>query len=135
MESKSLDQQVSISAEPALSEMAALSEAGVSIVVCNRPEYEAEDLPTFDQLEQAVNDAGMEFIAIPFSRGQMQPGHVDAFVKVLQSGKRIHAFCRSGNRSCNLWAAAHCSVGTDKAALRAAAESAGFDVSGVLVSY
>lgn len=135
MDSKILDQQVSVSAEPALEEFQALADAGVEVVVCNRPEGEAEGQPSFAELEQAVSAAGMAFVAIPFSRGQMQPAHSEEFAKLISSGKKVHAFCRTGNRSCNLWAAAGCLNGEDKQALQQAAQKAGFDISGVLVTY
>ncbi|MBB5210658.1 TIGR01244 family sulfur transferase [Microbulbifer hydrolyticus] len=135
MERKTLDSQVSISAEPALDEFAALAEQGVEVVVCNRPENEAEDNASFADLEHAVTAAGMAFVAIPFSRGQMQPAHSEEFARLLSSGKKVHAFCRTGNRSCNLWAAAGCLNGADKEQLHQAAQKAGFDISGVLVTY
>ncbi|GAB2503393.1 protein tyrosine phosphatase family protein [Microbulbifer agarilyticus] len=135
MDLKQLNEQVSVSAEPALDDMAQLAKAGVEVVVCNRPEHESEDIPTYDELDRAVTDAGMEFVAIPFSRGQMQPAHCEAFAKLLASGKKVHAFCRTGNRACNLWAAAGCINGADRKQLQQAATNAGFDVSGVLVTY
>ncbi|WP_236250371.1 TIGR01244 family sulfur transferase [Microbulbifer sp. ALW1] len=135
MDCKQLDTQVSVSAEPALEEMVALAKAGVEVVVCNRPEQEAEGQPSFAELEQAVVAEGMMFVPIPFSRGQMQRAHSEAFARLLSSGKKVHAFCRTGNRSCNLWAAAGCLNGADKKLLQQAAQQAGFDISGVLVTY
>lgn len=135
MDFKTLDQQVSVSEELAPGAIEALADTGVEVLVCNRPEHESENLPTFAELEQAAREAGLAFAAIPFSRGQMQPAHSAAFAELLNSGKRIHAFCRTGNRSCNLWAAARCLQGSDKRALQAAAQQAGFDISGVLVTY
>ena len=135
MESKQLDTQVSVSAEPALEEMAALAQDGVEVIVCNRPEQEAEGQPSFAELEQAAKAEGMAFVAIPFSRGQMQPEHCKTFAELLNSGKKVHAFCRTGNRSCNLWAGARCMDGADKKELLKAAQQAGFDISGVLVTY
>ncbi|WP_299593298.1 TIGR01244 family sulfur transferase [uncultured Microbulbifer sp.] len=135
MDRKQLDEQVSVSAEPALEEMASLAETGVEVVVCNRPEQEAEGQPSFAELEQAVSAAGMTFVAIPFSRGQMQQAHSEEFASLLRSGKKVHAFCRTGNRSCNLWAAAGCLNGMDKKILHQAAQQAGFDISGILVTY
>jgi len=135
MDSKILDQQVSVSAEPDLEEFQVLADTGVEVVVCNRPEQEAEGQPTFAELEQAATAAGMGFVAIPFSRGQMQSDHSEAFCKLLESKKKVHAFCRTGNRSCNLWAAARCLQGADKKQLLGAAQQAGFDISGVLVTY
>ncbi|WOX05397.1 TIGR01244 family sulfur transferase [Microbulbifer pacificus] len=135
MEFKLLDPQVSVSEELAPGAIQALADAGVEVLVCNRPEYESENLATFDELASAAAEAGMEFSAIPFSRGQMQPAHSQAFAELLDSGKRIHAFCRTGNRSCNLWAASRCVQGADKSELQAAAQQAGYDISGVLVTY
>ncbi|WP_240914260.1 TIGR01244 family sulfur transferase [Microbulbifer sp. SH-1] len=135
MEFKMLDQQVSVSEELPPGAIQALADAGVELLVCNRPEHESENLPTFAELEDAAREAGLEFAAIPFSRGQMQPTHSEAFAELLKNGKRIHAFCRTGNRSCNLWAAARCLQGSDKRALQAAAQKAGYDISGVLVTY
>ncbi|WP_428818371.1 TIGR01244 family sulfur transferase [Microbulbifer sp. MCCC 1A16149] len=135
MDSKQLDSQVSVSAEPTLDQITALGQQGIEVVVCNRPEQEAEGQPTFAELEKAAQAGGMTFVAIPFSRGQMQPQHCLAFAELLDSGKKVHAFCRTGNRSCNLWAGARCLGGADRKELHQAAQQAGFDISGVLVSY
>lgn len=135
MDFKILDEQVSVSAEPSLQQFSALADSGVEVVVCNRAEHEVEGIPEYSEMKQAAADAGMTLVAIPFSPGKMQPEHCQQFSEVLQSGKRIHAFCRSGNRACNLWAAARCTEGADKRALQSAARNAGYDVSGVLVSF
>lgn len=106
MEIRKLDQQVSISAEPATTEFAQLAEDGVQTVVCNRREGEVDGQPSFAELEKIVTDSGMRFVLLPFARGEMQPEQVKAFAELVESGERIHAFCRSGNRSYNLWVAA-----------------------------
>lgn len=134
MNTKQLDEQVSVSEQFGCGEMAQLATAGIEVVVCNRTEGEAEDQPSFAELEQAAKDAGMEFVAIPFARGQMTPVHCEQFAEVLATGKKVHAFCRTGNRSCNVWAAAKCLVGADKKSLVNNAREAGFDVSGVVVA-
>ena len=41
------------------------------------------------------------------------------------------AFCRSGTRSCNLWALARASLGDDAATLTATAADAGYDLRGL----
>jgi uncharacterized protein (TIGR01244 family) len=43
----------------------------------------------------------------------------------------VLAFCRSGTRSCNLWALAQASAGGDPAELTAKAAGAGYDLSGI----
>lgn len=115
-------------------EMAQLAQAGVEVVVCNRTEQEAEDQPSFAELERAAEEAGMEFVAIPFARGQITQAHCEQFADVLASGKKVHAFCRTGNHSCNVWAGVKCMQGSDKGALTNCARESGFDISGAIVA-
>ncbi|SDK25794.1 TIGR01244 family sulfur transferase [Microbulbifer yueqingensis] len=135
MDIKQLDQQVSVSDLCGPEAMPELAAAGVEVLVCNRTEGEVEDLPSFAELRQAAEAHGMEFVAIPFARGQMNQEHCEQFRQVLASGKRVHAFCRTGNRSCNLWAGAKCLAGEEPRTLVAQAGKAGFDVSGVVIAF
>ncbi len=135
MNIKYLDDQVSVSEQFGCDAMAKLAGTGVEILVCNRLEGECEDQPSFAELEKAARDNNMEFVAIPFARGQMTLKHCQEFADVLGSGKKVHAFCRTGNRACNLWAGARSLAGADKKALLKSARSAGFDVSGVVIAF
>lgn len=134
MNIQQLDKQVSISEQMETDTFDSLAESGVEIVVCNRPETECT-APTYDAMEAAADEAGMEFVSIPFARGQMTREDCEQFAKLLASGKRIHAFCRTGNRSCNLWAGARCLQGVEPVEVVSGARSAGFDVSGVVVAF
>ncbi|AMX02713.1 protein tyrosine phosphatase family protein [Microbulbifer thermotolerans] len=134
-EIKYLDEQVSVSEQLDCDAVARLALAGVELVVCNRQENESEDQPTFAELEKAARENGMEFIAIPFARGQMTLQHCREFSELLASGKRIHAFCRTGNRSCNLWAVACRLKGAEDKSLLASARAAGFEIRDVLVAF
>lgn len=134
MDSKRLDDQVSVSGQFSCAVMAQLAESGVKVVVCNRPEGESEDQPTHAAMEQAAQENGVEYVVIPFARGQMTLAHCQQFAELLARGEKVHAFCRTGNRSCNLWAGARVLQGADKKTLLGQARAAGFDVSGVLVA-
>lgn len=135
MNRKQLDQQVSVSEQFSCEAMALLADAGVQVVVCNRPEGETEDQPSYAEMQAAAAEQGLEFVAIPFSRGQMTPEHCRQFAELLAQGKQVHAFCRTGNRSCNVWAGARVLSGADRDSLLQSARAAGFDVSGVLVAF
>ncbi|WP_323843960.1 TIGR01244 family sulfur transferase [Microbulbifer magnicolonia] len=134
MDFKKLDAQVSVSEQFSCDAMAQLAESGVKVVVCNRPEGETEDQPSYADMKSAAEACGMEFVAIPFARGQMTRAHCEQFAEVLARGDKVHAFCRTGNRSCNLWAGARVLEGADKKSLLGHARAAGFDISGVLVA-
>lgn len=134
MNIKQLDEQVSVSDQFSCEAMSELAASGVQVIVCNRPEGETEDQPSYAEMEKAAADAGLEFVAIPFARGRMTEAHCRQFAELLDGGRRIHAFCRTGNRSCNVWAGARLLAGTDGKKLLESAGGAGFDISGVLVS-
>ncbi|SHG06805.1 TIGR01244 family protein [Microbulbifer donghaiensis] len=134
MDIKRLDDQVTVSEQFSGAAMAQLAQSGVKVVVCNRPEGESEDQPTHAAMETAAEENGMEYVVIPFARGQMTLAHCQQFAELLARGDKVHAFCRTGNRSCNLWAGARILDGADKKALLGCARAAGFDVSGVLVA-
>src|SRR5690606_22791169 len=54
---------------------------------------------------KAAEALGITAVHIPFASGQLSPVQVDAFKSHLESGKRIHAYCRTGKRSQEIWQA------------------------------
>jgi len=101
-----LDQQVSVSGQITPSDVVDFANQGVEVLVCNRPDNEAQGQPAYSEVAIAAQEAGLEVLNISFSGGQMQPEQANEFAELLASGKRIHAYCRTGNRSSQLWAAA-----------------------------
>jgi len=101
-----VDQQVSVSGQITSEDVMCLVEQGVEIVVCNRPDNEEMNQPTFDSIQAAALKAGVEIVNIPFAGGGMLPGQPEELAVLLKTGKRIHAYCRTGNRSTQLCHAA-----------------------------
>jgi uncharacterized protein (TIGR01244 family) len=101
-----LDNQVSVSGQITTTEVSALAADGVEVVVCNRPDNESADQTAYEAIADAAKKCGLQIVNIPFAGGQMQVEHISDFVDLLDSGKRIHAYCRTGNRSSQLWNAA-----------------------------
>ncbi|MCO1336470.1 TIGR01244 family sulfur transferase [Microbulbifer sp. OS29] len=134
MDIKKLDDQVSVSEHIVCDAMSPLARSGVQVVVCNCPEGESEAHPSYVEMEQAALEAGLKFLAIPFTRGRMTREHCETFRGVLQGGEKIHAFCRTGNRSSQLWAGARIMMGADKKQLHSQASAAGFDIGAVLLT-
>ncbi|MBL4671771.1 MAG: bifunctional protein tyrosine phosphatase family protein/NAD(P)/FAD-dependent oxidoreductase [Arenicella sp.] len=91
--------QVSISPQVTIDDLATLAELGVEVVVCNRPASEQ----AYDDIKKQAEAQGLEFIAIPFKPEELTQGKVDEFRQLLESAKRLHAYCRTGNRSKKLW--------------------------------
>ena len=124
-----LDNQVSVSDQIAPSEVAELSREGVEVVVCNRPDREADGQPSFSDVAAACERLNMEAHHIPFSGDAIEEGHVQSFLELLQSGRKIHAYCRSGARSSKLWAQARSRQGVEPEEIKTQAGKAGVDVS------
>lgn len=101
-----LDEQVSVSGQITVDDVSQLAADGVAILVCNRPDNESADQTNYQAIAEAAQKAGVQIENIPFSGGQMQVEHINDFVTLLDTGKRIHAYCRTGNRSSQLWNAA-----------------------------
>lgn len=132
MDIKTLDQQVSVSEQIALDDVGSLAASGVKVLVCNRPDGEAADQPTFSQLSAAAEKLGMTAVSIPFKPGEMTAAQRDEFAALLNTRRKIHAFCRTGNRSSMLWAAARKALGTTPEEIATQAKAAGYDVSAAL---
>ena len=124
-----LDNQVSVSDQIDSTDVADLIQEGVEIVVCNRPDREAAEQPEFDDIARACETFGLQSHHIPFVGDQIEDPHVESFLDLLQSGKKVHAFCRSGARSSKLWARTRSRQGIEPEQLKERAGQAGYDVS------
>lgn len=80
-------------------------EKGFKSIVNNRPDFEGgPEQPTSAQMEQAARDAGLDYVYQPVVAGQISELDVRAFAKHYNElPKPILMFCRSGNRSNNLY--------------------------------
>lgn len=98
-----LNSQVSVSEQLHSNELAALKEQGIEVIICNRPDDEAADQPSFSSIAEAAQALGMAAEHIPFSGSEMTEEQVAQFKQLVDSGQRIHAYCRTGNRSTQIW--------------------------------
>jgi len=88
--------------------MAEAARAGFRSVINNRPDFEfGPDQPTNASIEAAARAAGLEYRFLPVAGGYQSPDEIAAMAQLLRELPRpILAFCRSGNRSANLYAQA-----------------------------
>ena len=106
-------------------QLSALAEQGVMTFINNRPDMEAPLQPLSEELEQAAQQAGLDYFHIPMGGG-ITPGLIEASLTAFNEAPRpIVAFCASGMRSAALWAFAHVDrMGID--AIMQALSAAGF---------
>ncbi len=123
-----LTETVATSAQIQPSDMASVAAAGFKVVINNRPDGEALDQPSSEQMQRAAEEAGLEYHYYPLNAFNYPGDDVAAMGALFDNGERpVFAFCRSGTRSTNLWVSSRDDASRDAA--RQHAQQLGFDVS------
>lgn len=105
---------------------------GVTLVINNRPEGEAEDQTPGIEIEAAARAAGLDYVAIPITHAGFSQPQVAAMANALAGAQgKVLAYCRSGTRSTLLWSLAQAKRGADPDELTATAADAGYDLTPV----
>ncbi len=113
-------------------DMAEAARRGFTLVINNRPDDEAEDQPSADEMQAAAEAAGLAYTHIPV-RGGPNEAQIEAVAKAVNGATGpVLAFCRSGTRSIVTWSIGRALAGEDRDALIAHGRNAGYDLSGVL---
>lgn len=107
--------------------------ASVGLIINNRPDGEAPEEPQGDEIEAAARAAGIDYAAIPVTHAGFSEPQARAMRAALDGaqGTNVLAYCRSGTRSCLLWALAEALGGAASDATERAARAAGYDITPV----
>ena len=122
---------VSVSGQIEVTDIPEIAAAGFAVLVNHRPDGEETRQPTTEALEHAALAHGLTLIAAPV-RGLPEATAVEITARALadlSEDRQALLFCRSGMRSAAAWAMAERLNGASSESLRAAAASAGFDLS------
>lgn len=113
-------------------DMAEAAAAGFRAVICNRPDGEGADQPTFEEIQNAASAAGMEARYLPVTSGTIRDQDAAEFGKVLaELPKPVLAYCRTGTRSATLWALSEAGS-RPLPDILARTQAAGYDMAGVV---
>src|SRR5690606_16394754 len=106
MEYRQISENYAVTGQIAPEDAGAIKAAGFKSVICNRPDNEQPGQPSHDEIRAAVEAAGLSFRYIPVISGQMRQDNVEDQAKALRELEGpVLAFCRSGTRCTNLFAA------------------------------
>lgn len=131
MDLKKITEKTSVSAQITPDDIAAIKEAGFRAIICNRPDWEGADQPSFEEIEAAAKKAGLEAAYVPVTTGMVRDEDVEAFGAALKALPRpVLAYCRTGTRSATLWSF-HESKKRPMHEILAATKAAGYDMNGV----
>lgn len=129
---RTIDATISVAPQISLEDLAALAAAGFTAIVNNRPDGEDVGQPSGDAIAAAAAAAGLGYAAIPITHAGFSHPQIDAMAAVLaEATGPVLAYCRSGTRSCNLWALAAVKAGAHPDAAMAKAAAAGYDLTGL----
>ncbi|MCQ8185643.1 TIGR01244 family sulfur transferase [Parvularcula maris] len=123
-----LNETITISPQIQTGDLAGLKAQGVDGVVCARPDGEAPNQPSAEELRAAAEEAGLGFLHVPVT-----PGHIpsredaDAWSEFVR-GKTVHAFCAQGPRAVLLASLAGAADGRTLSAIKAEAAQLGIDL-------
>jgi len=132
MDIRRIDARIAVSPQIDLADIPAIKAAGYTAIVNNRPDAEEPGQPSGDAVRAAVEDAGLAYTSIPVTHAGFSHRQVAAMIDAIaQANGPVLAYCRSGTRSCNLWALAAAGLGEDQDALVAKGAGAGYDLNGL----
>lgn len=129
---RTIDAHIAVAPQIDPADLADLAAAGFTAIVNNRPDGEDAGQPTGAAIAAAAAAAGLRYTAIPVTQAGFSHPQIDAMAQALAAAPgRVLAYCRSGTRSCNLWALAAVKAGAHPDAAMAKAAAAGYDLSGI----
>ncbi|MCM2563399.1 bifunctional protein tyrosine phosphatase family protein/NAD(P)/FAD-dependent oxidoreductase [Lutimaribacter sp. EGI FJ00015] len=132
MDIRNITDQLSVAPQLQPADMAELAKQGFRSVICNRPDGEASDQPTFDEVAAAAKDAGLETRYLPIVSGKVSDQDAEDFGRALvELPGPVMAYCRTGTRSATLWSLSQASE-KEPSAILAATQAAGYDMAGVV---
>lgn len=125
--------QFSVAPQIELGDIAAAAAAGFTLIINNRPDGEAPDQPTSDQMEAEAKKAGIAYRHVPV-RGMPTQDQIDEEQGYIEANAGpVLAYCRSGTRSIVTWSVGQAQSGQRSPEdLKALGAAAGYDLSGVL---
>lgn len=131
MDIKPITDAISVSPQLTVADVALLKEKGFRSIICNRPDGEGSDQPSFNEIETAAKAQGMEARYIPIQMGMVKDEDAEAFGKAMKEMPGpVFAYCRTGTRSATLWALTQANA-RPLSDILAATKAAGYDMNGV----
>lgn len=105
MKYKQLSPNLAVSQQIQLEDIPVLAQQGFRSIICNRPDGEGPDQPSFTQIEQEAIRCGMEARYLPAAPDNVTDAHGFAFKQLMaELPTPVLGYCRTGRRSTSMWA-------------------------------
>jgi sulfide:quinone oxidoreductase len=131
MDIRKIDNDISVSPQISVADVAEAARLGFKTLVANRPDNEEPGQPAMSDIEAAAQTHNLEWVYLPVQSGNISDQNVDDFDAMIHKvEKPILAFCRTGTRCTILWALSS-AKSTPMKDITAKARLAGYDISGL----
>ncbi len=131
MTPRELDDNISVTPQISLVDVAKAAELGFKTIIANRPDGEEIGQVPMAMIEDAAQKAGLGWIHQPVISGQFtQQNIIDFANHYAAAEKPILAFCRTGTRCTILWGLSNPEQ-YDTDTIVSKAQEAGYDLSGL----
>jgi sulfide:quinone oxidoreductase len=128
MDIKALTPHLSITPQVLVAELEAVAQMGFKAIICNRPDGEGPDQPSFKEMEQAALSLGMQMRYLPADAGKVSDADGKTFGELLATlPGPVLAYCRTGMRSTTMWALSQSGI-TPLPQILEASQKVGFDM-------
>jgi len=131
MQLNRISHDISVSPQIAPGDLAALKAAGFASIICNRPDGEGADQPSFEEIEAVAGLVGLNARYIPVVAGMVSDNDAEVFGEALRAlPGPVLAYCGTGKRAATLWSLSQASH-RPMADILAATKQAGYDMNAV----
>ncbi|MEP1932428.1 MAG: TIGR01244 family sulfur transferase [Roseibium sp.] len=132
MNFKAINGHLSVSPQISAADLTDVLQQGFRSIICNRPDGEGADQPTFEEIEVAAKKLGLEIRYQPIIAGKVRDEDATDFGELLNTlPKPVFAYCRTGTRSATLWSLSQAET-LPVADILAQTKQAGYDMAGVV---
>lgn len=131
MDIKKLGDDLAVTPQVLIADLPQIKAQGFRSIICNRPDGEGADQPTFEEIATAAKKLGLEMAYQPIVPGKIGDADVAEFDGLLtRLPGPVLAFCRTGTRSATLWSLMQAKT-RNVADILGATKAAGYDMAGV----
>lgn len=132
MEIKKISDGLSVSPQIVADDVKEIANLGFRSIVCNRPDGEGSDQPTYEEISNAAKEAGLDVRYQPIVAGKVSDDDASDFGRLFDElPKPVFAYCRTGTRSTTLWSLSQAGK-LDTSEILRASKAAGYDMGGVV---
>lgn len=133
MDIKHINETVAVSPQVQPDALKEIAGQGFRSIICNRPDGEGADQPSFGEISKAAEKHGIECTYIPVESGRVRDEDAALFGAAADTlPKPLLAYCRSGTRSATLWSLDQGARGAALPLILEATAKAGHNMSGVV---